>query len=77
LNVENGDFIVVKTEWGKMNIRLKIVDGMNPNTISIPHGWPGRDNANYLVGDKLRDNIAGTPAYKAVPCNVAKAKMNT
>jgi anaerobic selenocysteine-containing dehydrogenase len=74
LNVENGDLIVVKTEWGKMNIRLKIVDGMNPNTISIPHGWPGRDNANYLVGDKLRDNIAGTPAYKAVPCNVIKAE---
>ena len=77
LGARNGDFIRVETQWGKMNIRLKIVDGMNPNTISIPHGWPGRDNVNYLVGDTLRDNIAGTPAYKAVPCNVVKAKMNT
>ena len=74
LNVENGDFIVVRTEWGEMTIRVKIVDGMNPHTVSIPHGWPGRDNVNYLVGDTLRDNIVGTPAYKAVPCSVVKAE---
>ena len=74
LGVRNGDFIQIETQWGNMNIRLKIVHGMNPNTISIPHGWPGRDNVNYLVGDTLRDSIAGTPAYKAVPCNLVKAE---
>ena len=74
LSVENGDVIAVTTEWGKVNIRSKVVRRMNPNTISIPHGWPGRDNVNYLVGDTLRDEIAGTPAYKAIPCNVTKAE---
>ena len=74
LNVKNGDFIVVRTEWGEMTILVRIIHGMNPNTVSIPHGWPGRDNVNYLVGDTLRDNIIGTPAYKAVPCNVVKAE---
>ena len=74
LKLESGDFIKVKTEWGRMSIRSNIVHGMNPNTVSIPHGWPGSDNVNYLVGDTLRDIIAGTPAYKAVPCNVLKTE---
>jgi len=73
LSIATGDVIAVETKWGKMNIRSKVIHGMNPHTISIPHGWPGRDNVNYLVGDTLRDSIAGTPAYKAIPCNVVKA----
>lgn len=55
-----------------MTIRSKIIEGMNPKTISIPHGWPGPYNVNCLVGDESFDTIVGTPAYKAIPCKASK-----
>jgi len=68
-------FYPFRTFFGLRFFSVKdILNGVNPDTISIPHGWPGRDNVNYLVGDALRDPIVGTPAYKAVPCNVVKAE---
>lgn len=75
LRVSNGDVIKIETEWGRLEMRSKIVDGMNPVTVSIPHGWPGSENANYLIGDTLRDAVSGTPAYKAVPCNAFKSGL--
>jgi anaerobic selenocysteine-containing dehydrogenase len=71
--VGNGDFLTIETEWGKLDMRARVVEGMNPVTVSIPHGWPGGENANYLVGDVRRDAISGTPAYKAIPCRVKKS----
>jgi len=74
LRVSNEDFLTIETEWGKLDMRAKVVEGMNPVTVSIPHGWPGVENANYLVGDVLRDAVSGTPAYKAIPCSVSKCR---
>jgi len=69
-----GDLAIVETEWGRLQIQSNIVEGMNHVTISIPHGWNGKINANYLTGDVDRDSICGTPAYKAIPCRILKAK---
>ncbi len=74
LQVSNHDLIKIQTEWGKLEMRAKIVKGMNPVTVSIPHGWPGPENANYLIGDIRRDAVSGTPAYKAVPCIIFKSE---
>jgi formate dehydrogenase (coenzyme F420) alpha subunit len=71
--VGNGDFLTIETEWGRLGMRARVVEGMNPVTVSIPHGWPGGENANYLVGDVRRDAVSGTPAYKAIPCRVKKS----
>jgi anaerobic selenocysteine-containing dehydrogenase len=72
IGVSDGEFIVIETEWGQLSIRVKIIHGMNPATVSIPHGWPGKKNANYLCGDASRDFISGTPAYKSIPCSVRR-----
>ena len=69
-----GESARIETEWGSLKIQLKIVEGMNPVTISIPHGWDGIRNANYLTGDVDRDPVCGTPAYKAIPCRIQKAE---
>jgi len=70
IGVSDGESIVIKTEWGRLSIRAKIVAKMNPETIAIPHGWPGKENANWVVGDTLRDSVTGAPAYKSIPCAV-------
>lgn len=69
----DGDWARVETEWGCLKIRSKTVPGMNPATISIPHGWSGKSNVNYLTGDTARDPVCGTPAYKAIACRILKA----
>jgi anaerobic selenocysteine-containing dehydrogenase len=74
IGVSDDEFIAIETEWGQLSIRAKIVHGMNPYTVSIPHGWPGKENANYLCGDESRDSISGTPAYKSIPCIVRREK---
>jgi len=76
LDVTEGDVAVIETKWGKLKIKVTIVEGMNPLTVSIPHGWAGGANANYLIGDDARDTIAGTPAYKAVPCRIRNQIRN-
>jgi formate dehydrogenase (coenzyme F420) alpha subunit len=74
LGMSDGDFLTIETEWGKLDMRAKVVEGMSPVTVSIPHGWPGNENANYLVGDVLRDAVSGTPVYKAIPCSISKCR---
>ncbi|MEW6673532.1 MAG: molybdopterin-dependent oxidoreductase [Thermodesulfobacteriota bacterium] len=71
----DGDSARIETEWGGLQIQSKIVEGMNPVTISIPHGWDGKRNANYLTGETDRDAVCGTPAYKAIPCRIQKAAL--
>jgi len=73
LRISNGDVIKIETERGSLAMRSRIVEGMNPAAVSIPHGWPGTENANYLIGDMLSDAVSGTPAYKAIPCSVLKS----
>ncbi len=77
MGVSEDDLIAIKTEWGRLVIRPKIVKGMNPHTIAIPHGWPGKENANYLVGDSARDTVSGTPVYKSIPCTGHKEEPYT
>jgi anaerobic selenocysteine-containing dehydrogenase len=73
LGVSEGEFVRIETKWGGLKIRVTVVEGMNSTAVSVPHGWPGESNANHLIGDEVRDGIAGTPAFKAVPCRVRKA----
>jgi len=57
-------------------MKIKIIEGMNPVTVSIPHGWLGNKNANILVDDRMRDAVSGTPVYKAIPCMIHSANLS-
>jgi anaerobic selenocysteine-containing dehydrogenase len=72
LDVSTGDRVSIETKTGKIDLRANVIEGMNPLTIAIPHGWPGKENVNWLVSNDLRDTISGTPAYKAIPCRIRK-----
>ena len=71
--LKEGQIATVATPLGKVQLSCTIVKGMNPITISIPHGWPGKQNANLLIDDNLYDPAAATPAYKAVQCAIRRA----
>jgi len=71
LGVAEAQLLRIETEWGALELPAQVVAGMNPETVSIPHGWPGPHNANRLLGSQRRDPASATPAYKGVPCSVA------
>ena len=75
--VRDGDLLRIETAWGGLEMPVRVVAGMNPVTVSIPHGWAGPHNANRLLGLASRDPVSATPAYKAVPCRVARGTGGT
>jgi hypothetical protein len=49
-----------------------VTDSIHPRTVSIPHGWPGAHNANWLIDDLSCDPLAATPPYRDMHCRVEK-----
>ncbi|MDF1555224.1 MAG: molybdopterin-dependent oxidoreductase [Deferrisomatales bacterium] len=72
LELAEGDTIQVETALGAVALPVSIAAGMNPNTVSILHGWGGKYNSNRLISLDRYDPLSATPAYKAVPCRIVK-----
>ena len=72
VGISEGDLIAVVTRCGRLRLPASIAPGMEPSTVSIPHGWTDPANANDLIGPEPLDALAGTPAYRAVPCRLEK-----
>jgi assimilatory nitrate reductase catalytic subunit len=70
LGVRDGTIITVVTATGRMELPARIRPGQESATVSIPHGWPGLENVNYLVAADELEPLAATPAYRARPCRV-------
>jgi anaerobic selenocysteine-containing dehydrogenase len=68
---KDGDNIIVKTGVGKIEIKVKLNDGVFPGTVFIPHGW-AETNANILTDNRNLDPISGFPSLKSVPCTLEK-----
>jgi anaerobic selenocysteine-containing dehydrogenase len=70
--VSDGEEVKLETEVGATVYKTKVVDGMHPRTVSIPHGWTGAHNANWLVDDLSCDPLAATPPYRDMHCRVER-----
>ncbi len=72
IGVSDGDEVRLETTVGAAAYRAKVVDGVHPRTVSIPHGWTGAHNANWLVDDLSCDPLAATPPYRDMRCRVER-----
>ena len=88
LNIENGEWVYVKTPYGKIRSKVKVTNGIAVDVVCIQHGWwqscpelhlPGYDpyssegaNANLLYSTESIDRISGSVPYKAYLCKVSK-----
>lgn len=70
VGLTGGEWIEVRTSMGAAVYKAVVSPDIHPRTVSVPHGWRGRSNANWLTDDALVDLIAGTPAYKDLRCAV-------
>ncbi len=70
--VRDGDEVKIETRVGACHFKARVSQGLHPRTVSIPHGWTGPHNANWLTDDLSYDPLAGTPAYRDMRCRVER-----
>jgi anaerobic selenocysteine-containing dehydrogenase len=72
VGVGDGDEVKLETRVGTAVYKARVVDRIHPRTVSIPHGWTGAHNANWLVDDLSCDPLAATPPYRDMRCRVER-----
>ena len=80
LSIVDGQRVKISTEAGEVEIELEVTTSTRPGQVMIPHGF-GLEymdsvygaNVNYLTKNTHRDNLAGTPLHRYVPCRVEPA----
>ena len=75
LGIESGDQIVIETPRGRIQIKASLTQYIHPKTVSVPYGFGGLQNANYLTTWKTCQPETGMPGYRAIPCRVMKALL--
>lgn len=71
LNIKNGDWVVLSTRHGKIDIRANLNDDIRKDCLRLTHGWE-EANANELTGLKYLDPISGFPWLRALPANIER-----
>jgi anaerobic selenocysteine-containing dehydrogenase len=77
LGIQDGQMVNITTEAGSAEIELEITGAVRPGQVMIPHGF-GLEyegevygaNVNRLTKNTHRDQLAGTPLHRFVPCRV-------
>ncbi|MGB6065347.1 MAG: molybdopterin-dependent oxidoreductase [Desulfomonilaceae bacterium] len=71
LEIRAGEFVVVSTKYGKLEIRANLSPEVREDCLRMSHGWE-EANANELTGLEHFDSISGFPWFKALPANIEK-----
>jgi len=72
LGISDGALVKIESPRGATEMRAKTTGYIHPRVVSIPHGWSGEANANFLTNDIVRDPISGYPPFRSVLCRVTK-----
>jgi anaerobic selenocysteine-containing dehydrogenase len=70
--VADGDWIVVESPRGSVQVRAQVTSAVRPDIVSLLHGWEGA-NANLLTDHAHCDEITASPPLRAGLCRVRPA----
>ena len=56
LGLAEGDVVVVRSDWGELEVSVRLDDAVRPGVVSIEHGW-GRQSGMRLANDKPGVNM--------------------
>jgi thiosulfate reductase/polysulfide reductase chain A len=72
LSIKHGDTVMVESLRGKMKVKARISEGIDPRVVHIPHGWIGEAIVNILTSDKPPyDPAIGTYQLRGILCRVS------
>jgi len=75
LGVEEGEVVKVESLRGKVEMKVRYSDEIDPRVIFIPHGW-NEANANVLIDDRLLDPVTGFPPARALLARIVKKRSS-
>jgi anaerobic selenocysteine-containing dehydrogenase len=70
-DVSDGDWIIVESLRGSIEIRAQVTEGVVPGMVDLLHGWE-EANANLLTDHQDCDPILATPSLRAGLCTIKK-----
>ena len=56
-------------------MKASLTQYIHPQVVSVPYGFGGLANANYLSSFETFMPEVGMPSYRALPCRVTKALL--
>lgn len=56
LGISEGDLVVVRSDWGELEVTVRVDDAVRPGVVAIEHGW-GRQSGMRLASDKPGVNM--------------------
>jgi anaerobic selenocysteine-containing dehydrogenase len=71
LGVEEGEMVAVESPRGRVEMRVRYTDEIDPRVIFIPHGWNDA-NANILTDDRMLDPVTGFPPARSLLARIVK-----
>ncbi len=71
--IEDSLDIVVATNKGEVRMKALVDERVAEGVVIVPHGWPGKANANLLTDTECREPIMGYPEIKSLLCSVRRA----
>jgi anaerobic selenocysteine-containing dehydrogenase len=69
--VADGDWIVVESLRGSLEIKARVTEGIVPGVVNLVHGWE-EANANLLTDHQNCDPILATPSLRAGLCRIKR-----
>lgn len=71
LGIEEGEIVIIESPRGRVEMRVRCTDDIDPRVIFIPHGWNDA-NANILTDDRLLDPVTGFPPARSLLARIVK-----
>lgn len=73
LGIASGDRVIVETQFGMCEGKAAVTMDILPQVVSVPHGWGGLANQNYLTSWDIRTPEIGALGVRALQCRVRNA----
>ena len=64
--ISEGDWVSVETPRGKIRMRARLTEGIDPRVVSTVHGWPGDSNDNILTDNKICASAIGSTPLRGL-----------
>jgi len=71
--VGDGDWIIVESLRGHIELKAKVTEEIVPGVVSLVHGWE-EANVNVLTDHQDCDPILATPSLRAGLCRIRRKK---
>lgn len=74
LGIADGDMVIIESLRGSCQMKAYLTPDIHPKVVSLPHGWGGLANQNYVTGGAF-DPVVGVCSARAQLCRVRKSPV--